>query len=236
MSKEFDLIPLGVTNCYLVRCSEGFLLIDTCYYDTYPKFLRILERKHINVNSIRYLLLTHHHDDHAGFAAKLVEDTGCRLIAHEKAKKPLENGETEDTMKPLNHRVWLAFSLFRAVRRKFGYPSVVLTDKDIIITGDNDGLLKELGIDGEILETPGHCSDSISVLLKDGSLFAGDMAMNFLKPCGLKYRPIYNESLEAVYQSWEKVKAKGAKIVYPAHGAPFSIRCLFKPSSKRAVK
>jgi len=99
--------------------------------------------------------------------------------------------------------------------------------RDIVITGDNSTLLKELGIDGKILETPGHCSDSISVLLKDGSLFAGDVAMNILKPCGLKYRPIYSEDPELVLKSWNKLKMKGARKVYPAHGRPFSVERFF---------
>ena len=172
------------------------------------------------------MLLTHHHDDHAGFAAKLAEETGCWIIVHEKALQPLKNGRSAETMKPLNRRVWFAFSLFRLLHRGFGYPSVTMSERDIVITGDNSTLLGELGIDGEILETPGHCSDSISVLLKDGSLFAGDVAMNFLKPCGLRYRPIYSEDLELVFQSWNKLKMKGARKVYPAHGGSFSIERL----------
>ena len=223
MKKRFYRIPLGVTNCYLLRCKEGFLLIDTCYSNTYPGFLKRMKGMNFDVGEIRYLLLTHHHDDHAGFAAKLAEETGCRIIVHEKALQPLKNGRSEETMKPLNRRVWFAFTLFRLLHRGFGYPPVTMSERDIVITGDNSTILKELGIDGEILETPGHCSDSISVLLKDGSLFAGDAAMNFLKLCGLKYRPIYSEDPELVFQSWNKLKMKGAHKVYPAHGRPFSI-------------
>jgi len=119
MNKKFYRIPLGVTNCYLLRCKEGFLMIDTCYFNTYGRFLKVLKKRKIDVGEIRYLLLTHHHDDHAGFAAKLAEDAGCRIIAHEKALQPLKNGRSEETMKPLNRRVWFAFSLFRLIPRGF---------------------------------------------------------------------------------------------------------------------
>lgn len=226
MNKNFCRIPLGVTNCYLLRCREGYLLIDTCYPNTYLRFLKILEKKKIDIREIRYLLLTHHHEDHAGFAAKLKNDTNCRIIVHEKALGPLENGRTGQTMRPLNRRVRFAFLLFSLLHRNSGYPPVILSERDIVITGDNDTLLKELGIDGEILETPGHCGDSISVLLQDGSLFAGDAAMNSFKTCGVNYRPIYSEDMNEVYQSWDKVKAKSARKVYPAHGRPFLIKCL----------
>jgi glyoxylase-like metal-dependent hydrolase (beta-lactamase superfamily II) len=221
MEQNFYRIPLGVTNCWLLPCREGYLLIDTCYADTYGRFLREMQKRKLDAGAIRHLLLTHHHEDHAGFAARLAEDTGCRIIAHEKALKPLETGRSAEGMKPLNLRTQAAYSVFGLVRKMAGYPPVKLSVNDIVIFGDNDTLLKEFGIDGEILETPGHTGDSISLLLGDGSLFAGDAAMNFLKPCGLKYRPIYAENYEEVKQSWEKLKAKGIRMVYPAHGRPF---------------
>jgi glyoxylase-like metal-dependent hydrolase (beta-lactamase superfamily II) len=221
MDKKFDRIPLGVTNSWLLPCTGGYLLIDTCYPDTYPRFLRILKQLNISLGEIRCLLLTHHHEDHAGFAARLAQDTGCMIVAHEKALTHLALGKTADTMKPLNRRTQAVYSAISLVRKMEGYSPVRLSVNDIVIFGDNDTLLNELGIDGEILETPGHTADSISVLLSDGSLFAGDAAMNFLKPCGLKYRPIYAENYEEVKQSWEKLKARGARTVYPAHGTPF---------------
>ena len=226
MEQIFYRIPLGVTNCWLLPCKEGYLLIDTCYADTYDKFMKEMKKRNLEAREIRYLLLTHHHEDHAGFAARLAEDTGCVVIAHEKALTHLALGRSADAMKPLNRRTRAAYSAIRLVKKMEGYSPVKLSLNDIVIFGDNDTLLHELGIDGEILETPGHTGDSISVLLSDGSLFAGDAAMNFLKPCGLKYRPIYAENYEEVKQSWEKLKARGARTVYPSHGSPFSSECL----------
>lgn len=221
MEQKAYRIPLGVTNCWLLPCTEGYLLIDTCYSDTYPRFLKTLKKMNISPGEIRYLLLTHHHEDHAGFAARLSEDTGCRIIAHEKALRHLALGRTADTMKPLNRRTQAAFSAFGLLRKLSGYPPLELSVQDIIIFGDNDTLLPELGIDGEILETPGHTADSISILLGDGSCFAGDAAMNFLKFCGTAYRPIFAENYEEVDQSWKKLKEKGIRTIYPAHGSPF---------------
>jgi flavorubredoxin len=51
--------------------------------------------------------------------------------------------------------------------------------------------------------------------------------MSFLKLCGSKYRPIYAENYQEVEQSWEKLKAKGARMVYPSHGSPFRAERLF---------
>lgn len=228
MKQKYSRIPLGVTNCWLLPCSGGYLLIDTCYPDTYPRFLKILKQMNISLGEIRYLLLTHHHEDHAGFAARLLQDSGCRIIAHEKALKQLAIGRSADTMKPLNRRTLAAFTLFGLLHKLSGYPPLELSVQDIIIFGDNDTLLPELGIDGEILETPGHTADSISVLLADGSFFAGDAVMNLLKFCGTEYRPIYAENYDEAAHSVEKALGRGARIVYPAHGGPFSSHRLRK--------
>ncbi len=37
--------------------------------------------------------MSHHHEDHAGFAASLRELSDCRIIAHQDAMGPLQKGE-----------------------------------------------------------------------------------------------------------------------------------------------
>ena len=59
--------------------------------------------------------------------------------------------------------------------------------------------LQAEGIAGEILHTPGHSDDSISLLLDDGSLFVGDL------------NPLYELELHKgtkIYESWEQLLAR----------------------------
>jgi glyoxylase-like metal-dependent hydrolase (beta-lactamase superfamily II) len=49
----------------------------------------------IGLSRINYLLLTHHHNDYAGFAARLVKETGCKVIVHKNAIIPLSKGESD---------------------------------------------------------------------------------------------------------------------------------------------
>jgi len=221
MSGSFHCLNLGITKCYLLRCSEGYLLIDTAYPQDYEKFVKSLAKIGVDPSAIRYLLLTHHHDDHAGFAARLVERTGCRVIVHRDAILPLSRGISEETMEPVNRCTKIVLSLFEMIHKEFEYPPLVITDRDIVLSGDESDLLKGLGIDGRILHTPGHSSDSISVVLSDGSAFVGDAAMNFLHFCHIRYRPIYVEDRDLVFESWHKLTEHGAKRIYPAHGRPF---------------
>jgi glyoxylase-like metal-dependent hydrolase (beta-lactamase superfamily II) len=219
--KNTRRINLGITKCYLLECSGGYLLIDTGYPDDFGKFIGALHAMQIPVTAIRYLLLTHHHDDHAGFAAQLVAQSGCRVIVHQAALPYLRQGEPENTSKPVNWQIRLVFSFFSLFHRSFGFPPFAPTEQDIIIAGDDAQVLKSIGVDGKILHTPGHTDDSISVILSDGRAFVGDVAMNFLNFCQIKYRPIYLQDKEAVFASWRKLIAQGAGHIYPGHGDDF---------------
>jgi len=222
-SHRVHSVKLGWTRCFLLKCTGGYLLIDTDYEKYYALFEKKLARLGIATSDIKYLLLTHHHDDHAGFAAELVRRTGCKVIAHRNAVSALEEGKNEDAgIKPANRRIQIVMTFYMQVHKEFNFPPVRLAERDILIEGDNDSFLKGIGIDGVILHTPGHSRDSISVLLSDGSAFVGDAAMNFLRWTDMGHRPIVIEDINTVYESWRKLRERGARIIYPAHGRPFS--------------
>ncbi len=232
MKEKYQRINLGITKCYLLACSDGYFLIDTGYPKDYQKFVKAIAKLDLDLSKIKYLFLTHHHDDHAGFAARLVEQTGCKVIVHQNAVKPLGRGESEDTMEPVNCRIKFLFSLFELFHQDFKYPPLRIGDDDIVVSDQDDELLKSIGIEGEIVYTPGHSRDSISVLMSDGSAFVGDAAMNFLNFCGIKYRPIYIEDEDDVFDSWKVLIERGAERICPAHGHPFSSKELVRYREK----
>ena len=231
--KSFYRLNLGITKCYLLRYPEGYLLVDTAYPNAYDRFCKAVAALGVELNHIRYLLLTHHHDDHAGFAARLVEETGCTLIFHQEALVALSQGRSEETVKPVNRCVGAVLSVFQLIHGESGYPRLAAPENGILISGDNCDLLNSIGIDGKILHTPGHSKDSISIVLSDGSAFVGDAAMNFLNFCRIKYRPIFIEDIDSVFASWRKLTKHGAKWIYPAHGRPFSADMLSRYSACR---
>lgn len=55
-------LRLGFTWCYLLKCPNGYLLIDTSYPDYFPQFQKSTAKLGIDISGIKYLLLTHHHD------------------------------------------------------------------------------------------------------------------------------------------------------------------------------
>ena len=223
MATAFHLFDLGITNCYLIEIPDGFILIDTGYPGDFDKFSTKLHNLDIPISDIQYLFLTHHHDDHAGFAARLTEQSGCARIVHEQAIQPLQEGESADTMKPVNLRVKILFGVFSLFHKDFKFPSVFINESDYVVSEERSGILQNIGLDGEIIQTPGHCQDSISIVTADGLAFVGDVAMNFPNIIGLHHRPIFVENEEQVFRSWQRLAEHGAEKVFPAHGKPFSV-------------
>jgi glyoxylase-like metal-dependent hydrolase (beta-lactamase superfamily II) len=221
------ILKIGYTNIYLLDVNNGYLLIDTSYPDKYGLFVRKINEINIKISEIKYLLLTHHHDDHAGFVAELVKNSGAKIIVHKAAKSYLETGRIDQNIKGVNLRLKILLGL-RSMFSGFTYPPVILKDTDYILDDNVFNLLKETGLNGSVLHTPGHSADSISLLLADGSAFVGDAAMNMPRVLGAKHRPIFIQDMTSVYKSWQKLISKGAKKIFPAHGKPFSVEKLKK--------
>ncbi|PID69054.1 MAG: hypothetical protein CR968_00115 [Flavobacteriia bacterium] len=226
--EEVIRLNLGITKVYLLPCTDGYLLIDTGYDKDYKKFLKALKKRHIDIKNIKYLLLTHYHDDHVGFAQQLKDTYHIPLVVQRRSIEFLKKGDSGNTESdyPLNKRVKFVMAIFMLAHKNFEFPAVTVTDEDIIIDEDDDQFLRSIGINGKILYTPGHSSDHMVVVLDNGSVFCGDAAMNFLRFTGIKHRPIFVNDRQAVYRSWEKILANGAQYIYPAHGNPFPAKNL----------
>ncbi len=221
-------LNLGITKVYLLPCSNGYLLIDTGYETDYKKFRKKLKRTGIEIGQIKYLLLTHYHDDHSGFANKLKYEFGIPLIVQKKSVPLLAQGDSgkEEEGYYITRCMRILFSAFELFHKDFKYPPVLVNDEDTLVDGDDQNILRVLGINADILYTPGHSADSMSVLYDEGVAFVGDAAMNFLKFTGAHYRPIYYSNLDQTYKSIQKLIAAGAKTILPAHGNPFSVKKL----------
>jgi len=148
-----------------------------------------LHQMDIPLKEIRYGLATHYHIDHAGLAQELkLEGVSLLVLETQSAAIPLMKQFT----KPQDHYVDIAL------------------DGNVTITfPESRAYLAQIGIPGEILPTPGHSDDSVSLLLDDGSVFTGD-----LTPLDLAW----GEAAGVVVASWHLLEKKGAKRVYPGHG------------------
>lgn len=219
----------GPANAWLVplREQEGYLLIDTGYPDDYERFIEGIEFAGIKLEEIRYLFITHAHDEHAGFAARLKRETNCTLILPGLSLPDLARGRFDwqgVSVNPVIHVLGLLYNLVKT--RTFEFEPVYPDTDDIILTGLESDIARDLGIDGRFVYTPGHSADSWSLVMDDGRGFVGDAAMNMLNVFGAGYRPIFMENREQVYDSLDTLRNAGVVLLLTGHGNAFAVNQL----------
>ena len=219
------VIPLSMSQIYLIPCQDGYLQVDSGYERDYSIYRRNIEKAGIAINKVKYLFLTHHHDDHAGFLNDLVRDTNLIVIAHKEAKELLKIGKNDKTRGGgyVNRIVKLIADIKMRLDPQWTltFPPFELRERDILIIGDDNGILRQWGVNGKVLYTPGHCVDHIALVLDGGEVFCGDAAASFPLWAGIKYCTIFMTDMDMAYQSWQKMLDAGARMIYPAHGKPF---------------
>ncbi len=182
------------TNYWVVSAGTSRLLVDLGWPGMFVALRAKLERTGVPLGEIRYGLATHYHMDHAG-AAQDLKLAGVPLLVLENqlAAIPLMKAH----MKPQDN-----------------YTEIRPDDNVVISFAESRDLLAKIGIAGEIVPTPGHSDDSVSLLLDDGSVFTGDLTHPSLAG---------EDRAETVSASWRMLMEQGAKTVYPGHGRPWPL-------------
>lgn len=210
-----------IMNTWLYPIADGWAMIDTGYENSYEAVRKKLRKRMIRPEEVRYLFLTHAHDDHAGFLEEwTTKHPHTQVIAHEKALDGLRRGQNRFDGGCSTLGAFLFCQLMALLGNgDHRYPKLSEEHLAKIITL-NEANLEEMEseLNGKILFTPGHTEDSVSLLV-DGNLFCGDAAMDGI-PSSHKIT-IWVEDKAAFEQSWDAMLASGAKKIYPAHGSPF---------------
>lgn len=177
------------TNYWVVSAGPSRLLIDLGYPGTMGTMRAKLERMGIPFHEIRLAVATHYHIDHAGLAQELKQ-----------AGVPLLVLETQADAIPL---------MKSATKPQDRYVDITLHDNTTISFAESRVFLGRFGIAGEIVPTPEHSPDSVSVVLDDGSAFTGDLT-----------HPMFatEDTAPVIAASWQLLRDRGATRVYPGHG------------------
>ena len=177
------------TNYWVISAGRSRLLVDLGWPGTMGTMRANLGRADIPLGEIRFALATHYHIDHAGLAQDL-----------KNAGVPLLTIDVQLPFIPL---------MKRHIKPQDHFTDIVLEGNTVIAAGESRALLERLGIDGEIVHTPGHSDDSVSLLLDDGSVFTGDLTDPTM---------IGAENADVVRASWQRLKDRGASRVHAGHG------------------
>lgn len=93
MDKAIINLGTRVVNNYLIPSEAGRILIDTGYAGGFAHFQKMLAKHGVRPEEIRYVFLTHAHDDHAGFLNEVLAATGADVILHPGAVEGLKRGQ-----------------------------------------------------------------------------------------------------------------------------------------------
>ena len=188
-----DILKLryGMTNTFFIRGKNGGLLVDTDYAGTLPAFYQAIKAAGIGLEEIRFVLATHYHPDHIGLVSGLMRQ-GVKLLLI-------------DLQKDSVHYSDRIFERDRHLR----YDPIDEGAAAVISCAESRTFLQKLGIKGEIISTPSHSPDSVSLILDSGECFVGD-----LEP--LEYLAAYEENLP-LRADWDRVLAFGPKRILYAH-------------------
>lgn len=215
---DMRIITLGITNCYLIKGDQGYILVDAGGLYKLRSFARKLRRLGIDPEEIKLIIITHGHYDHVGSLA------GIKSLCKAKvAMTPFENDIVAQGQVVIPAGTNIIGRMVSRIGKIFYF---LLKFKKVraeyLITEDGFSLY-DFGVQGKVILTPGHTEGSLSVILEDGRAIVGDLAMN--KPMGYIF-PLFADEPELIYTSWRKLVDLGVEGVYPAHGEPFSINLI----------
>ncbi|HEX9925480.1 MAG TPA: MBL fold metallo-hydrolase [Anaerolineae bacterium] len=177
------------TNYWVVSAGTSRLLVDLGWPGMMGRMRASLKRMDVPLEEIWYGLATHYYIDHAGLAQEF-KQAGVPLLVLDVQVQAI----------PLM-KTW--------IKPQDQYVDITTHDNVIISCAESRTVLERIGIPGEIVHTPGHSDDSVSLLLDDGSVFTGDLTHPAF---------IGEEDAEAVSASWRLLRERGATRIYPGHG------------------
>lgn len=188
-AKPVTIVNVGYrsTNYWVVSAGSCRLLVDIGWPGTLGAMKANLKQKGIPFSEVRYALATHYHIDHAGLAEEIKRD-GVHLLVLDVQVDAIPFMKT-----------W--------AKPEDGSVDIMEVGNIVISLDQSRQFLRQIGIAGEILHTPGHTAHCVSLFLDDGSVFTGDLPS-----------AAFALDNSVALASWELLRARGATRVYPGHG------------------
>jgi len=80
-----------IMNTFVYNTSVGYIMVDTGYEHSLASVERKLKKHGITLSDIKYVFLTHAHDDHAGFLNELLyKNSELKVVMSSKAMPTLK--------------------------------------------------------------------------------------------------------------------------------------------------
>lgn len=198
----------GRSNSYLISTGKDILLVDTGRKSRRTRLT--LQLLHHSKEGADWLILTHVHFDHCENASYIQEKFQSKIITSRKSEELCRKGRTRipsGTNKwlkmitdfinklPVNISRYQAFSPDFTVKKEFSFPK---TDFAI-----------------QLIATPGHSADSISIIVNNEIALVGDVLFGVFPN---RVLPPFADDKEELIKSWGKLLETGCHTFLPGHG------------------
>jgi glyoxylase-like metal-dependent hydrolase (beta-lactamase superfamily II) len=214
--------PLGYTLVYAIESPRGPLLVDAGWNhpEAWTALRDGLAQAGFDVASVRGVVVTHFHPDHAGLAGQVREASGAWIAMHE------ADAALVDLMHSLSADVRGSFQL--DMLRRAGAPAEDVPDQAARpqpparpARRRHDGDLVDLpGRKLRVVHTPGHTPGHVCLHLEDSDrLFTGDHVLPGITP-HIGIYPFDRDDIDPLgdfLESLDKVGELGDLGALPAH-------------------
>jgi glyoxylase-like metal-dependent hydrolase (beta-lactamase superfamily II) len=213
------------TNWYLLEDRGRLTVLDAGLPRDWGEFASALAKLGHTPADIDAVLITHHHADHRGNAAKL-RSAGARVYAHP-ADGPYVRGEKELSSRGVARflwRPWYAFYMGSYVAKGITGTAPVAELHKL-----EDGEVIDVPGSPKVVHAPGHTAGSCALFLENGSLlFTGDALVTLDVVRGPRGRqgpqvvrgPFAGDA-DLALESLAVLAATNAETVLPGHGEPW---------------
>jgi hydroxyacylglutathione hydrolase len=205
---EIVQIPLRLSNVYLVKTARP-ILVDTGTVGDMDDLSRALADNGVALTSIAVVILTHGHADHAGLAAEIQHLSLAKVFLGE-GDVPLAQNGHNDVLRPTGLVASLIKPLIPDVYAEFS--------PDVVVRDPID--LARWGIDGTLMEMPGHTPGSLVIVMNNHAAFVGDMLRG--GTFGGAAEHYFHADRAANRRNIEALLRMGVERFYVGHGAPVS--------------
>jgi hydroxyacylglutathione hydrolase len=199
-------------SSYLIETSGPLFLVDSGFRWFEPLVLRKIRSIGRDVEDLRLAVLTHPHLDHVGAVPALRVHADFDIAAHPASRAALASGGK--AFSPPT-RTWT-----RAVRwlATTALPFLALPGIVPTVEARDGERLDRFGLPGTLYHTPGHSEWCVSLVLDDGTAFAGDLIIGAGHMTSRVAPPAMAVDPALALRSMTRLLEAGAQRFMPAHG------------------
>jgi hydroxyacylglutathione hydrolase len=211
---------LGMANGYFIK-DGGVIAVDSGCELGREYFLEVCAGAGVDPQDIRLLVVTHGHVDHFVNMDEMRAVTGAPLLCHKNAERTLREA-LHPNVRPRSRYGQYMMSELPPDEGPLGLLRPMVPD--LVVEGTVD--LRPWGVEGRLVETPGHSDGCLSVILDSGEALVGDLLVEDVRDGSPSLAFLcYTDDIDAanaqLFASAEYL-AENAGTFYSGHGGPFS--------------